>query len=425
MDKYEDTGISVVDLFKVMYGRKLIVLIVTVSVLLISILAVALGYNMQNSTYVTTFSYNSSDIQAGKYIDGSSFDYRGLVSLEVLQNIKNSDSTFDSVDVEKMYEKGDISIEVTYDKNDVNDTYNVYYKMAIKKKYFKNEYLGKKFIAALTEYPVSRTKNLAQNLNYKSNLTLYDSAFSYENMILYLQAQLDYLDTNYTDILTTFGDSIINDKKISTYKNEVDSYFNENKLTDLSAELETYCYVKDSSVSSLYLDKAATELEITKINAEIATIETQIERLLELVKNSGTSVNQIDIDVYNEKLLELNSELIDAQNELNYIEGLIDNANSTDETYLTNESAFDEKLSKSYAKLVEFTDIYKTNYCTVINNNIYVYYTKTRIISEEQGFSIIITMVLGVIGGLALAGIVNLCIDHKKLFKKQEEEITA
>ena len=66
----EDTGISIVDLFKVMYGRKLVILITTLVVMVISVLAVALGYNMLNSTYVSNFNYNNTEINEGKYIDG-------------------------------------------------------------------------------------------------------------------------------------------------------------------------------------------------------------------------------------------------------------------------------------------------------------------------------------------------------------------
>lgn len=422
MDKYDNTGISIVDLFKVMYGRKLIVLIVTLSVTIIAMIAVALGYNLQNSTYVSTFSYNSADIQQGKYIDGSSFDYRGLISLDVLKNIKSSDSLFNNIDIDKMYENGEITIAITYDKNDLNDTYNVYYKVAIKKKYFKNEFVAKNFISALTEYPVSKTLNIAKELNYNSNLNLYNSATTYESMISYLKAQLAYLDTNYEDMIEKFGDSIINDKKISNYKSELDSYFSEHSLTALENELENNCYVTADSLELLYNNKQAVELTISKINNKIKIFEDQIKRELELVKDSGANINQLDISVFNEELAKLNLELAEAKDKLDYILGLIANSESTDANYIASKKAFDSKLQTSYEKLTEYTDIYKTNYCSVINNNIYVYYTNTKIIVEEQGFSILITGVLGLIAGIIISGIVNLCIDHKKLFKKEDEQ---
>ena len=60
-----------------------------------------------------------------------------------------------------------VSNGVTYTKYNIKD---MYYKIAIKKKYFKKETQAKDFIKALSEYPVSRTKTIAKNLNYNSNL---------------------------------------------------------------------------------------------------------------------------------------------------------------------------------------------------------------------------------------------------------------
>ncbi|MBR4496568.1 MAG: hypothetical protein IKP12_05505, partial [Acholeplasmatales bacterium] len=218
----DENGISILDLFKVMYGRKLTILIATVLTVIVAVLAVTFGYNKSNSTYVSNFSYNNSEINSGKYVDGSSFDYRALASLEVLNAVKATDSIYASIDVDKMYEKGDIDVQINYDKNDLKDNYNVYYRIAIKKKYFKNEFLAKQFISALTEYPVNRTKTIAQNLNYNSNLTSFSKTTTYESKLLFLQAQLELLDESYASMVEQFGDNIINDKKLSTYKNELD-----------------------------------------------------------------------------------------------------------------------------------------------------------------------------------------------------------
>ena len=90
----DENGISILDLFKVMYGRKLTILIATVLTVIVAVLAVTFGYNKSNSTYVSNFSYNNSEINSGKYVDGSSFDYRALASLEVLNAVKATDSIY-------------------------------------------------------------------------------------------------------------------------------------------------------------------------------------------------------------------------------------------------------------------------------------------------------------------------------------------
>ena len=432
----DNTGISIVDLFKVMYGRKLVCLFVTLGVVIASVLVVAFGYNMFNSTYVSNFNYNNTEINDGKYIDGSSFDYRSLASKEVLDAVKKSNSDFYSIDIDKMVEKGDVTIEIKYDPNAIKETYvqngitytnynkkDMYYKVAIKKKYFKKETQAKDFIKALTEYPVSKTNTIAKNLNYNSNLNLYNSASSYETKIAYLKAQLDYLDTNYSNMIDLYGDSIVNDKKISTYKNEVDSYFSEYSLNDLEYELEAKGYVDVLSLASLHSQKSAIELQIAKIQSQIDSIEGQIERLLETINNSGVAISQLDLNVYNEKLLELNIAKVEENKKLEYINGQIANGESTDPTYLANKQAFEAKLTIADKKLFDFTDIYKENYNSVIDNNIYVFYTNTAIMKEEQGFSIIVTIILALVGGVIISGVVNLCIDHKKLTRKKEENV--
>ena len=224
-------------------------------------------------------------------------------------------------------------------------------------------------------------------------------------------------------MIEEFGDSIVNDKKLSTYKNEVNSAFTEYSLTDLANELEANGYVDASTIATLNSQKSAIELQITKIQNQIAAIEAQIDRLLDSVNNSGVAINQLDLNVYNEKLLELDLALVEEQNQLDYVNGKLANAESTDATYLANKSQFEAKLAAANVTLCELTDIYKDNYSSVINNNIYVFYTDTAIIKEEQGFSIIVTIILSLVGGIIISGVVNLCIDHKKLTRKKEQEV--
>ena len=418
----DENGISILDLFKVMYGRKLTILIATVLTVIVAVLAVTFGYNKSNSTYVSNFSYNNSEINSGKYVDGSSFDYRALASLEVLNAVKATDSIYASIDVDKMYEKGDIDVQINYDKNDLKDNYNVYYRIAIKKKYFKNEFLAKQFISALTEYPVNRTKTIAQNLNYNSNLTSFSKTTTYESKLLFLQAQLELLDESYASMVEQFGDNIINDKKLSTYKNELDLYFEDNSIDTLKNELKSKCYVyiTDDTINNLKTIKTNYLLE-----AQIKTIEDQIKRLLDAVKESNVSINQLDLNVYNEKLLEINMEIADKKIELDYIEGELANAESTDETYLASKQKFENKLNAMFEQMTEFTSIYKNNYNKAISNNVYVYYTNTAIIKEEQGFSVLVTVIISIFGGLIIAGVANLIIDHKKITAKNQNKVTA
>ena len=107
---------------------------------------------------------------------------------------------------------------------------------------------------------------------------------------------------------------------------------------------------------------------------------------------------------------------------LAYVDVKLANASSTDQAYIDNKNDFENKLSIASEKLIELTDIYKENYNSVINNNIYVFYTDTAIIKEEQGFSILVTIILSLVGGILISGVVNLCIDHKKLSRRKEEE---
>lgn len=423
----DENGISILDLFKVMYGRKLTILIATVLTVIVAVLAVTFGYNKSNSTYVSNFSYNNSEINSGKYVDGSSFDYRALASLEVLNAVKATDSIYASIDVDKMYEKGDIDVQINYDKNDLKDNYNVYYRIAIKKKYFKNEFLAKQFISALTEYPVNRTKTIAQNLNYNSNLTSFSKTTTYESKLLFLQAQLELLDESYASMVEQFGDNIINDKKLSTYKNELDLYFEDNSIDTLKNELKSKCYVyiTDDTINNLKTIKTNYLLEIANLEAQIKTIEAQIKRLLDAVKESNVSINQLDLNVYNEKLLEINMEIADKKIELDYIEGELANAESTDETYLASKQKFENKLNAMFEQMTEFTSVYKNNYNKAISNNVYVYYTNTAIIKEEQGFSVLVTVIISIFGGLIIAGVANLIIDHKKITAKNQPKVTA
>ena len=101
MDYYEDEGVSLGQIFKVIFNRKILLLIVSLSVAVVFFVSFYLIYNPSVRNYEVGFIYEAPSLSQGKYIDGSVFSYSDVVSLNNLEKVKASNEKYKDIDIEK------------------------------------------------------------------------------------------------------------------------------------------------------------------------------------------------------------------------------------------------------------------------------------------------------------------------------------
>ena len=437
MEYYEeDEGVSLGQIFKVIFRRWKLLLIITFAIFVLGVLGSQLIYNKLKTNYTTTVEYEAVGINEGTYFDNSKFNYRDMIKLNALEAVKASDENFSNIDVSDISKNEKISI--TRNTKDNGGVQQVTFTITVAGKYFKDAGQAKDFLYQIALQPVNESIKIAENENHKIYLKAYNEAKDFESQIDYLLKEIDYLYTSYSDLIKMYGDvdsqvSSTDNEKISSYQVLLATKFGKNDsayktIQDLKTKLETKNYVKDFAKN-----KEALENKRASLLKDIEENSTVISALEESIKkyNGGTDV---DISAHpNDAFTPFTSQIVDLtikntklENEVAIIDAQLDQ-NGGDKNEIT---AFEGELNSIYNDLYTFSDTYKNVSTSVVKNNSSVEYTN-KAIEANGGLGLIISCLLFLVGGFVVAAIVNLIIDRKYLKEtepktsKKEEAIEA
>ena len=100
MQEYEreEEGITLGELFRVIFKRVWVVVGVTLAITAIAVLIVALLINTSRKEYRLEYTIEFPGHENSRYPDGTAFRYQNLLSLATLNAVKASDEAFASVD---------------------------------------------------------------------------------------------------------------------------------------------------------------------------------------------------------------------------------------------------------------------------------------------------------------------------------------
>ncbi len=418
-EKYEE-GIDLLTLIKVAFGRKILLAIITVVITIVGVLGIKFVYNTSKEKYISSFEYSLPGINEGRYIDGSNFNYRTLISLDNLKNSKASNEEFNSIDVEEMYSENDIEISYTSVDENNNPISDPYYTISIKEKYFDDKEQAAAFIEVLASYPIGKTIEIVKNTKHDYNLNSYNSALTYEGQIEYLNAQIQLLNDKYLRLITDYGDLYIENEQISERQARLALYFVNKPLSLLSNELEINGYVKNYGIT---LPQLKTQkdylLEERARNVKlIGVYEEKVENILKL------STGVVDISNYTSEVAKLTNRNSEIDKELVTLEKKIAAA----EAAIPTPQEFIDELDAAKTALIGFTDEYVELEQQVYSEYNQVFFMNKSIVEVDGGISIIISTALSLIVGLMCGCVVNLIIDRKKLSEKpvkKEEQVEA
>lgn len=424
--KTEEEGVSLSQIFKVAFHNKIRLLIVSAVVFLVIVLVMIFGYNRSKKTYVANFVYSDVNVTNGKYSDGSNFIYKDLIKIDLLTEMVEKHPEYKNILIEDIVDKGDISIERIKEVEEITEEeyrYTEYFKLSIKASYFENEKQAKAFICDFINYPIEKSNSLIDSIIWDESLKLFDQANIYGNQISYLVSQKDMMINGYNSLISTYGDVMINGTHLSSNINDINLYFTNNRLGDLSQQVEFKGFVKDESYkATIALQIDALEREQVVNTEKVNQLQEQVENLL---ANAG-NLQTLDLSKYNEDIIELTKRNADIKKELKILNQYL---GVWEEGSVPGTEEEKQKLEADLVvfknKLKEYTEAYSKNYKYCTETYSKVYYNESNSVVAEGDLSIIIILVAGIFVGALVGLAANLCFDYKMLNNKKEQENQA
>ena len=232
-----------------------------------TVLGTVLGYtsfqfilNPLKQKLSANFVYNSmpatyDGLSTYKFVDGTVFNISDLISKENLQAVKDSDQLYNTVNVDKIYKTGSLSIgsETVTSTNEQEEgkptVLYTYFTISGRINNFPNAEIAKSFVYDLINYPRVISENAVENFEVASFLSSaeFDSS-SFDQQLVQLSKQYKAIKDTYTQLQTDFGGSMLIDgQQLVEYINDFNlktSVGQTSTVDNLSGELNSQNLVK-------------------------------------------------------------------------------------------------------------------------------------------------------------------------------------
>lgn len=427
----KEEGISLGEIFHVIFKRKWLLLGVTLAITFIGALFVLLIYNPLKTEYQSTFEirFPASGSVANdtrRYPDGTEFLYQDLISLDHLQKAKEKDESLASVNIDKMKSKNDIYIqEYEYLVNEEPIKTGIY-TISVLQKYFSSKEQARAFIVALTNVPVDMVLEKSKMRDYDRYLKQYYQVEDLVSQINVLIGQKDVIIDGYADLISHYSSAqsitLSNGKllMISEAQSEIESYFKSYDLGAMKTEVEENGYVRPNSeyINTIKNRKVQLERELVENNMKLERLEEQIIKLSSSFPSQTLILQELETAISN--LTIRNAEIVyTIENVYDRYLNFAENSHNEEEL-----QKFEARLDAHYKKLQEFTETY-----TAFRNLMYEKNTKAlisagSIVVEEGGINIFIALAAFLVIGAILGCFLNLCLDLPKYLKEKKAAVS-
>ena len=421
-----ERGLTLGEIFKVIFKRIWWVLGATVLGLIAAVLISELWYNRETEYYTVSYEIVYPDSGSGKYPDGSDLFAEESISLTTLSDIKNgrySESNpdeFKGIDVNDMYVDDGISIServVRSEDGNIKRTYT----LTVKAKYFSSQPQAHAFMRTVADYPVNRVKSIMTDKDYVASLSGYGDAPTYDEKISALIAQKNYLESEYSK-LSAYGD------KAATGIASLRNIFTASQQSEIKAHITAFRYVLNPET---YKNGAAAET--ASLNKQIEDNKKIIEDLRAEQKNSNISsdTSSTVIDPYEDRIaaiIENNGKLQNRIDEINETLTAIESY-TAEGAQKDAKQAFDARIDEIRAQLEEAADSLKTVSVSIYNDNSRAVFSSNKI-EPQGGLHWAASVILGALVGCILSSIVVCIIDvprykRSKLAAPTEEQTAS
>lgn len=393
----EEDGKSFLDICKMIWREKIILLIVTVAIFVVGTLLIAFWYNPKKTAYTSSFNLEFAGSDSKTFINGKKFNYKDIVSKNYLKTVKNSDSKFDDINVDDLYKYNNITISV--DESD-----NTLYTISVSKSKVTDSDLMADFIEALVNNYTSYIIEQNGSIDYTSSFDLYnDYYYYYYEGVSFLSEKADDILDKYSSLVSTFGGNyIIYGKSLQSLYEETSSKINKLLIDYYKNQALTNLYVKDEASKTLYQKEVKGIVENDLLTLEKnALIVEQYQSMLSTAQN------------YTELMTNIANENASIYQELKHYTNVSDVTTLTMDNYETylNEatvasSEYQTEVENIYKKLVNYATELEQTTSALYTASITVTYASSSIVESSGALNIILGALIALIVGLVIACIV-------------------
>lgn len=386
-DIMEDEGLSLLDLWKLIMKKKLLVSIMFGIFTIGLLFFILFIYNPMRTSYEVKFNYQWEGIENKKYANGLLFNDFDIISLDHLNKVKDSDEAFSSIDTKKLSERITLSFE---------DEENLY-KMKIPGIFFKDDIQAKAYIERLIRLPYQTALNLS--FDFTANIQGYQRSNKVSHKLTYLQNQINLILEGYHGMISHFGD-------IQIGENTLSGLLRLTEVFQINDDLKNYEYI---AYKNAYMTKE--EYQAIVRDKEVLLTEQKLLRerknlLLESLRNiysssNGNTYMDTSIANYLNNLHTLDSRLMKISEDLTLMDsaslGSYDEGKS--EEFLKNLEGYKmklEEMTKEYTDTVKY--VLKEN--TIMNQEPIQTRSKISVwlaVVLSVGVGFILSFVLGLI----------------------------
>ncbi|MDE6407319.1 MAG: hypothetical protein K2K48_03495 [Anaeroplasmataceae bacterium] len=379
-------GLSLMDIWSLILKKKIIGSIVFGVMTIVSLVLILFVYNPLRVSYVATFNYNWYGIENNKFANGAVFNYYDIVSLSSLEEVKESNNAYQSINVEELAEN--IKIEVD----------ELHYTILISGSYFKSDAQAKAFLEALIHLPYQKALNLS--FDFKANLVGYERAKKISSKLDYLDNQLGVVLKGYKDMISYFGDIEIDHSNLSSLYSKVEAFASNNDLNEYKyIAYQNYYMTKEEYDTTLKEQQALkTEQNLLRERKKIL-----LESLSNIYTNSnGNTYMDTSIANYLNSLHTIDSRLMTIDENLKLIEGATTGKYNEEDSKKFLEQ-LDEYKEELESLTLEYTE--SVNYVLEENTlfNLQPIQTKGKI---SFILAVPISVLIGIIFGLGTAFVI-------------------
>ena len=452
LDEEKEKTISLADIISWILRGKLPALITAAVLLVLSLIALVFILNPSKQIYEVEFDYSSvPGLSDGTYIDGTKFNYQDIIIEKnvnvIIENnkkayqAKETNYDYSTINFTKLFESNKFTIDVKRiywdNQNSTSDTEPelkaTHYVIQMPPKAFKSQDLAKAFAKDLIEYPLIKTQEMVDAMDFTVNLNMYNSVSSFESKLSYLQSQVDLLKDGFASFNgTTAGTQYTIDGVTYNFTSiiaSIDDYLNTQNYDIMDSELSQKGYVNDKETA-----RAKYDVQKQKLIDEHNYLETQKTAVDATYLELSNAIKDQDKNLSSDQILSLLTKINDTlvnqrtnldlqiaaneeeQRKLDIKINALDNI-SDDEN-----KAFKTRLDNIYNRLSEETTKYDKIYKNITTRNMYVYYLNSNIIATTGSMNSLIVYGAPIIIALIAFVAVGWIYGYVKT-KKEESQI--
>ena len=361
------SGLTFREYARFVWKKKIVCLIILVAVFVVSFVGLFI-FRKSSGKYTSDFNLNWYRIENSQYPNGSTFNYKNLISESYLEEIKNSKSSFSNINTKKLLQ--DISLTQNikyYDDDNKTAGYYTVYSLTIKKSNFNSKDQATDFFSSLVQHQLDYVKTSIIDKYSMDNAlnTIIDSS-EYDVVFSAINTQMESLRTNITNLINSSSGYFVYDSTsgatLINLQEELTKLSYDFTSSNISSQYITSYYVRnvENYKSKFENELASIDKQIEENNAILTQLETKYKDVMATAPGTYTSdayVNAITPYITSNEKLKIRREYVTEclstptfnQEYNNKVQSYIDSITTlTNKTNSANKAVNTDKLKVTY-----------------------------------------------------------------------------